>query len=189
MRPLPRLSDGVAYTVLMTAQTAAAVFLFLMVFPIFHSLVTHLGERQVLDFSKQIAIVAGAALLHCCYWTRLKWVPVTPPFHSSFVAHLFFFASRVSFFFAVRSSRRFSSGTFRSSMPCQRSVRQSSRPFTSLEPCSVFSATRSSLTAWERPSRNGPRRTRGNARPTRERLERGCCAARVERLRRPDATL
>ena len=99
MNVLLRLPDGVAYAVLLTAQTAAATFLFWMVFPIFHSIVTHLGERQVLDFSEQIAIVAGAALLHCCYWTRLKWVPVTPPFHSSFVAHLCFFASRISFFF------------------------------------------------------------------------------------------
>jgi hypothetical protein len=46
-----------------------------------------------------LPLVASAALLHCCYWSRLKWVPVTPPFHSSFVAHLLFFASRVCFFF------------------------------------------------------------------------------------------
>jgi hypothetical protein len=68
-------------------------------FPLFYSLVTNLGNRQMLDFSDQVAIVASAALLHCCYWSRLKWVPVTPPFHSSFVAHLLFFASRVCFFF------------------------------------------------------------------------------------------
>jgi hypothetical protein len=100
VKALSRLPGGIAYAVLLTGQTAAASFLFWMVFPIFHSLVTHLGERQVLDFSEQIAIVAGAALLHCCYWTRLKWVPITAPFHSGFVAHLCFFASRVSFFFA-----------------------------------------------------------------------------------------
>ncbi|WP_455270936.1 hypothetical protein [Rhizobium herbae] len=87
------------YAVLLAAQTAAAFILFWMVFPIFYSLVTHLGERQGLDFPQQLAIVASAALLHCFYWTRLKWVPVTPPFHSVFVAHLLFFASRVSFFF------------------------------------------------------------------------------------------
>ncbi|WP_261322838.1 hypothetical protein [Rhizobium leguminosarum] len=67
--------------------------------PIFHGLVTNLGERQTLDLSDQVGIVVSAALLHCCYWTRLKWVPVTRPFHSVFVAHLLFFASRVSFFF------------------------------------------------------------------------------------------
>ena len=87
------------YAVLLGAQTVAALVLFWMVFPIFYSLVTHLGERQKLDFTQQIAIVASAALLHCFYWTRLKWVPVTPPFHSVFVAHILFFASRVSFFF------------------------------------------------------------------------------------------
>ncbi|MBY5817678.1 hypothetical protein HFN60_18845 [Rhizobium leguminosarum] len=83
---------------LLAAQTAAALILFWIVFPIFHGLVTNLGERQALDLSDQVGIVASAALLHCCYWTRLKWVPVTPPFHSVFVAHLLF-ASRVSFFF------------------------------------------------------------------------------------------
>ncbi|MGZ2383955.1 hypothetical protein [Rhizobium leguminosarum] len=44
-------------------------------------------------------VVVSAALLHCFYWIRLKWVPVTSPFHNVFVAHLLFFASRVSFFF------------------------------------------------------------------------------------------
>ncbi|ULJ76056.1 hypothetical protein [Rhizobium gallicum] len=94
-----KLPDPVAYAVLLTAQTAAASILFSMVFPIFHRVVTHLGERQLLDFSDQVPIVVTAALLHCCYWARLKWVPVTPPFHSSFVAHLCFFASRVGLFF------------------------------------------------------------------------------------------
>jgi hypothetical protein len=92
-------SAGATYTVLLAAQTAAAAILFWMVFPIFYSLVTHLGERQTLDFSRQVAIVGSAALLHCFYWTRLRWVTVAPPFHSVFVAHLLFFASRVSFFF------------------------------------------------------------------------------------------
>lgn len=93
------LSAPWVYASLLAAQTAAAFILFWMAFPIFYNLVTHLGERQVLDFSRQVAIVASAALLHCFYWTRLKWVPVTRPFHSVFVAHLLFFASRVSFFF------------------------------------------------------------------------------------------
>ncbi|MBY3332274.1 hypothetical protein HFN98_16800 [Rhizobium laguerreae] len=62
---------------LLAAQTAAALILFWIVFPIFHGLVTHLGERQMLALSDQVGIVASAALLHCCYWTRLKWVPAT----------------------------------------------------------------------------------------------------------------
>jgi hypothetical protein len=93
------LSAGATYAVLLAAQTVAASIVFWMVFPIFYSLVTHLGERQKLDFSEQVAIVGSAAVLHCFYWSRLKWVPVVPPFHSVFVAHLLFFASRVSFFF------------------------------------------------------------------------------------------
>ncbi|MGX9992586.1 hypothetical protein ACS4RR_026210 (plasmid) [Rhizobium sp. Z1P35] len=92
-------SEPWIYVGLLAAQTAAALILFWIVFPIFHGLVTNLGERQALDLSDQVGIVASAALLHCCYWTRLKWVPVTSPFHSVFVAHLLFFASRVSFFF------------------------------------------------------------------------------------------
>ncbi|MCW1411895.1 hypothetical protein OLZ32_27125 [Rhizobium sp. 1AS11] len=86
------------YLGLLAAQTAAALTLFWIVFPIFHGLITHLGSAM-LALSDQGGIVASAALLHCCYWTRLKWVPVTRPFHSVFVAHLLFFASRVSFFF------------------------------------------------------------------------------------------
>lgn len=68
------LSASWVYASLLAAQSAAALILFWMVFPIFYSLVTHLGERQMLDLSGQVAIVASAALLHGCYWTRLKWV-------------------------------------------------------------------------------------------------------------------
>src|SRR5688572_10738522 len=46
------LSAPWVYAVLLAAQTAAAFILFWMVFPIFHSLVTHLGERQTLDVSE-----------------------------------------------------------------------------------------------------------------------------------------
>lgn len=87
------------YVGFLATQTAAASVLFWIIFPIFHGFITHPGERQALNLSDQVGIVASAALLHCCYWTRLKRVPVTPPFQSVFVAHLFFFASRVSFFF------------------------------------------------------------------------------------------
>ena len=95
-----RIPNGIAYAVLLAAQTASASFLFVMVFPIFHQMVTHLGERLALDFSQQMSIIVVAGLLHCFYWSRLKWVQVTPPFHSDFVAHVCFFAARVSFFFA-----------------------------------------------------------------------------------------
>ncbi|NNH33172.1 hypothetical protein C9413_28240 [Rhizobium sp. SEMIA 4085] len=81
MKSRSGLSAPWIYVGLLAAQTAAALILFWIVFPIFHGLVTHLGERQMLDLSDQLGIVASDALLHCCYWTRLKWVPVTPPFH------------------------------------------------------------------------------------------------------------
>jgi hypothetical protein len=47
----------------------------------------------------QIVIVISASALHGCYWSRLLWVEVTAPLRNRFVAHLIFFASRVSFFF------------------------------------------------------------------------------------------
>lgn len=87
------------YAVLLSAQTAAAIVLFWLVFPVFLNVVNHLGERVKLDLWNQIAMVASAAALHCLYWTRLKWVAVKPPFQNEFVAHIVLFASRVSFFF------------------------------------------------------------------------------------------
>ncbi|NKM85370.1 hypothetical protein GFL54_13930 [Rhizobium laguerreae] len=41
---------------LLAAQTTAALTLFWIVFPIFRGLVTHLGERQMLDLSDQVGI-------------------------------------------------------------------------------------------------------------------------------------
>jgi hypothetical protein len=94
-----RVDNPIAYASLLFAQTATACALFWMAFPIFYHLVTHLGERQDLAISDQIVIIFNAAVLHGCYWTRLLWVQVTPPFQNRFVAHLLFFGSRVSFFF------------------------------------------------------------------------------------------
>jgi hypothetical protein len=88
-----------AYGMLLLAQTAATSVLFLIVFPIFYELATHLGTRQDLAAEDQISIVICACVLHGCYWTRLLWVDVMVPFHNRFLAHLVLFASRVSFFF------------------------------------------------------------------------------------------
>jgi len=90
---------GGTYACLLAGQTAAAALLFWIVFPVFHQVVTHLGERQELSLSQQLGIIFSVALLHACYWTRLLWVPVVAPCHSIFLGHLCSFASRVSFFF------------------------------------------------------------------------------------------
>ncbi|WP_457301226.1 hypothetical protein [Phyllobacterium sp. P5_D12] len=66
----------------------------------FHGVLTHLGEYQELGMSSHVAILGGVIILHCSYWTRLKWVSVTPPFHSVFVSHLCSFAGRVCFLFS-----------------------------------------------------------------------------------------
>lgn len=92
-------STGAAYGILLAGQTTAALALFWIVFPIFHQIITHLGEPQELRYSQQIATICSATLLHVCYWTRLKWVGVVAPFHNVFIAHVCSFASRVSFFF------------------------------------------------------------------------------------------
>jgi hypothetical protein len=91
--------SGLAYAALLTGQTVAALALFWIVFPLFHQIITHLGEQQELRISQQIAMICCAALLHVCYWTRLNHVPVVAPFHNVFIAHVCSFASRVSFFF------------------------------------------------------------------------------------------
>ncbi|WP_426129492.1 hypothetical protein [Pararhizobium sp. PWRC1-1] len=92
-------SSGWAYATLLAGQTAAASALFVIVFPLFRQVVTHLGERQELDFSQQVLIIIFASVLHGLYWVRFKWVAVVAPFHNIFAAHLCSFASRVSFFF------------------------------------------------------------------------------------------
>jgi len=105
-----RLGNSGAYAVLFTAQTVAAAFLFWVVYPIFISVLTHVGEYQELRISTQIAILGGITLLHFCYWTRLKWIAVTPPFHSILAAHICSFVGRLSFLF---SGALFSSIFFR----------------------------------------------------------------------------
>jgi hypothetical protein len=90
---------ALTYYALLLAQTVAACLLFVVVFPIFYELVNHLGVRQDISVQDQIVIVISASVLHGCYWTRLLWVEVTAPLRNRFVAHLIFFASRVSFFF------------------------------------------------------------------------------------------
>jgi hypothetical protein len=94
-----RINSGLLYSALLLGQTVAALSLFWLAFPIFSWLVTHLGERQNLRLSDQIAIALSALLLHCLYWARLRWVSVVAPCHNIVVSHLCAFASRISFFF------------------------------------------------------------------------------------------
>ncbi|TXR47098.1 hypothetical protein FVA77_21905 [Phyllobacterium endophyticum] len=96
----PRMGNSVAYAILMTVQTAAALHLFWVVYPVFRGVLTRLGEYQELDPSTHVAILGGVIVLHCSYWSRLRWVSVTPPFHSIFVSHLCSFAGRVCFLFS-----------------------------------------------------------------------------------------
>lgn len=84
---------------MLLAQTASALFLFWMVFPIFLQLITHVGERQDLPVDDQIAVAVSAALLHCLHWTRLKRVSMIRPRRNIILYHLCSFASRISFFF------------------------------------------------------------------------------------------
>ena len=87
------------YAVLLGLQTAAAIFLFWIIFPIFLRLVSNLGAQQELGLPFQLAALSGVAVLQVCYWTRLRWVPVVAPFRSVVVSHIMLFASRISFFF------------------------------------------------------------------------------------------
>ncbi|MGF6227732.1 hypothetical protein QFZ27_001687 [Inquilinus ginsengisoli] len=92
-------SRRVAYAMLLILQTATASYLMWLILPIFRRVVSRLGEPPNVDLSVEIAIIGGAVVLQCCYWTRLRWIPVFAPFRSIVVGHLLLFASRASFFF------------------------------------------------------------------------------------------
>ncbi|QIB36215.1 hypothetical protein G3A50_10935 [Ancylobacter pratisalsi] len=91
--------NALRYAVLLGIQTTAAAFLFWVIFPIFLRVISSIGQQQGLDLEVQLEILIGVIVLQCCYWIRLRWVPIVAPFHNVFVGHLVLFASRVSFFF------------------------------------------------------------------------------------------
>ncbi len=97
MRSKPQ--NAFVYPMFVIAQSAAAFFLLSVVFPIFYNLVTNLGKQQDIDLSTQIAAIAAAIILQCCYWTRLRWVDVKVPFHNIVIAHFLFFTARLTFLF------------------------------------------------------------------------------------------
>jgi hypothetical protein len=92
-------SNNIRYVLLMVVETAAAMFLFLTIFPIFRQVITRLGEPQDISSYQQSAVVCGALVLQACYWVRFRWVAIPTPFRNALLRHLFLFASRVSFFF------------------------------------------------------------------------------------------
>ncbi|MGO4567649.1 hypothetical protein AB4Z52_21970 [Rhizobium sp. 2YAF20] len=91
--------ERITYFILLAIQTLAVGFLLWIVFPIFYSVITHFGEQQDIRPSRQLGAFAGTLLLQTCYWARVRWVTVQPPCHNTFIAHLVFFAARLSFVF------------------------------------------------------------------------------------------
>lgn len=65
-------SPGV-YAALLLAQTAAVLLLLWMVFPIFHELVTNLGQPQDLAFSDQVSIALAAAYFMAVTGYGFRW--------------------------------------------------------------------------------------------------------------------
>ncbi|RDJ27259.1 hypothetical protein DWF00_09755 [Bosea caraganae] len=98
-RPEAVTKTNAVYIGLLIVQTAAATFLFWVVFPLFRQLIARLGEPQEVSVSVEVQIIVGTLVLHCAYWVRYRWIAVTAPFHSAFIGHVVQFASRTSFFF------------------------------------------------------------------------------------------
>lgn len=137
-------SNNIRYVILMVIETAAAMFLFYTIFPIFRQVITQLGEPQDISPYQQAAVACGALVLQACYWIRFRWVAIPAPFRNALVRHLFLFASRVSFLLW----RRFVFGllfsaTYRNSINCLLSFREQSSCWKSYWFCSVCFAIRS----------------------------------------------
>ncbi|RYF31157.1 MAG: hypothetical protein EOO23_03395 [Comamonadaceae bacterium] len=88
-----------AYLAVLIIQTAAATFLFVMIFPVFRQMIVKLGEPQEISLLTDAEIALSALTLHGAYWVRYMWIAIIPPMHSPFVGHLVQFGSRTSFFF------------------------------------------------------------------------------------------
>ena len=96
---MSRRRNLILYVCLLAIQTAAASFLFWVVFPLFRQMILRLGEPQEISLVVDIEILLGALLLNCAYFARYRWIGIRAPFHSPFIGHLVQFASRISFFF------------------------------------------------------------------------------------------
>jgi len=95
-----RRAQPAVYLLLLAIQTAGAVMLFQIMFPLFRQIVTQVGTPQQLHASTVAAAAATALAMQVCYWIRYRHVPVAVPIRGALAAHLVLFASRVSFFFA-----------------------------------------------------------------------------------------
>lgn len=95
----PRNKTASLYALLLCTQTAAATFLFWLVFPLFRQMILRLGEPQEIGIAVEFEIVAGTLVLYFAYWARYHRVEIRAPFHNAFVGHLVQFGSRISFFF------------------------------------------------------------------------------------------
>ncbi|MCV3210701.1 hypothetical protein OHD62_21410 [Mesorhizobium sp. YC-39] len=136
-------SNNIRYVILMVIETAAAMFLFYTIFPIFRQVITQLGEPQDISPYQQAAVACGAPVLQACYWVRFRWVAIPAPFRNALVRHLFPFASRVSFFFGGALFSVFFSATYRNSINSLLSFREQSSCWRSCWFCSVCFAIRS----------------------------------------------
>jgi hypothetical protein len=84
---------------LLAIQTLAVAFLLWIVFPIFHDVMTNIGERREISTSRLLGVFSGTFVLQASYWGRVLRVSVQPPCHNIFLAHLVAFAARLSFLF------------------------------------------------------------------------------------------
>ena len=96
---IDRRKNAFAYGALIVLQSIAVAFLLRIIFPIFYSVVSHLGERQQVPVSTLLVILEVALVLQVSYWARMRWVEVRAPFRSVFVSHLLSFAARLAFLF------------------------------------------------------------------------------------------
>lgn len=92
-------SGRTPYLSLLAIQTAAATFIFWMIFPFFRQLTNELGEPQEMSLLVEGEIALGTLILHSAYWARYRWIAVEAPLYSPLLGHLVQFGSRTSFFF------------------------------------------------------------------------------------------
>ena len=92
-------SAAVSYAALLVAQTLLAGFLLWTMVPTFRRMMAHTGGFLDVQRNTVVAVLGGVVILQCCYWTRLRWIPVYAPLQSVVIAHVLVFASRASFFF------------------------------------------------------------------------------------------
>lgn len=89
-----------AYAVLLAVQTAASVYLFVLVFPTFQHMLSNIGTRMVLPSGFGLKVLSASVILQCAYWMRYSFVPVASGFQNVVIGHFVQFAGRASFFFA-----------------------------------------------------------------------------------------